>query len=178
MVQTGVYTKTDIKGDGIYLQAKYFDDHGNLKDTVRPDIYIDNRLQKHVLNEGDILFVAKGIKNIATVYNSNIGKAVASSSFFVIKLFPDIKQILLPDFLAWVMNNPEKQKILKAQAKGSALPSITIITIQNFCLFIPPIEKQKTILNIDKLRIKEKQLTSQIQNLKEEFLLKSLIRDL
>lgn len=134
-------------------------------------------MEKHVLNNGDILFAAKGIKNIAVVYNSNIGKAVASSSFFVIKLKSQIKQILLPEFLAWVINHPEKQKILKAGAKGSALPSITIGTIQNLSLFIPDLKKQKIILNINKLLFKEKEIITNIQILKEKLILKRLIKE-
>ena len=40
----------------------------------------------HILRQGDVLFAAKGTKNFAALYESKYHTAVASTSFFVIRV--------------------------------------------------------------------------------------------
>lgn len=175
-IQTGVFAKADRQGDAVYLQVKYFDDFGYLNLRVQPDLFIDKRISKHLLIDGDILFAAKGSKNIAAVYSAEIGPAVASSSFFVIRIDSKSKGLVLPEYLAWLINHPHNQKILKSQAKGSSLPSISIGVIGGLTVGIPEIIKQHAILHIHKLRNKEKELTTVIEGLKDTLLQEKLIR--
>jgi restriction endonuclease S subunit len=163
-LQTGIYTKPDRHGNATYLQVKYFDDKGELIEILRSDIFVEARLSRHLLNDGDVLFAAKGEKNFAAVYKSSFGPCVASSSFFIIRRSQDI----IPEYLAWYINHPQNMKKLKSEAKGSSIPSISIKTIGNLELKIPAKYTQKTILDIDALRIKEKTLLSEIAMLKDQ----------
>ena len=116
-IQTGVFAKTVTKGDIVYLQAKHFDENGNLRTKLTPDIYINDVSKKHLLNPGDVVFTAKGTKNIAAVYESKNQPAVASTSFFTIRISRDWTEKILPEFLAWYPKPPINSKILKRKSK-------------------------------------------------------------
>ena len=81
-IQTGIFGKTESKGDIVYLQAKHFSETGQLHTILHPDLKADNITDKHLLRTGDVLFAAKGTKNFAAVFENHNEPAVASTSFF------------------------------------------------------------------------------------------------
>ncbi|MCF8201486.1 MAG: restriction endonuclease subunit S [Crocinitomicaceae bacterium] len=164
-LQTGLFAKPLAKGEVVYLQSKHFDDQGNLLTTLHPDLLKENISEKHFLRAGDILFAAKGTKNFAAVYEEHNPPAVASTSFFVIRLF-DSK--INPEYLTWFLNNSNTQAILKSQAIGTSIPSISKQVLENFEISIPIIEMQNAILQITKLRNKEKYLKQKIETIREK----------
>ncbi len=167
-IQTGIFAKMVSEGDIVYLQAKHFDENGQLNSTLQPDLLSDDSNKKHLLKHGDILFAAKGTKNFATWFENKNQPAVASTSFFVVRLQNDFKHKILPAFLVWYINHPNSQKILKSKAIGTSIVSISKAVLQDLEIFIPSIQKQETILKITALCIKEKKLIQQIEILKEK----------
>lgn len=163
-IQTGVFAKPIQKGEIVYLQAKHFDENGELAETLYPDLSADNKLNKHLLKKGDILFAAKGTKNFAACYENEEMPAVASTSFFVIKL--NDKNVL-PGYLTWFLNHPNTQTLLKGYARGTSIASISKAVLNELEIPIPSIQKQELILRIFKLRNKERNLKQQIENLRE-----------
>ncbi len=112
-----------------------------------------------MLNAGDVLFAAKGTKNFAAVYEGNNPPAVASTSFFVIRM---TDQNVVPEFLAWFLNHPQTQSQLKGKAKGTAIPSITKSVLANLELVIPALDKQKRIVRLAQLLVQEIDLRERI----------------
>lgn len=163
-IQTGFFAKPIAKGDVVYLQSRHFNENGLLLDALKPDLNAFDIPQNHILQPNDILFAAKGSKNFAAVYEKHNQPAVASSSFFVIRL--NVNGVI-PEFIAWFLNHPQTQTLLKAQARGTAMPSITKNVLGDMEVKVPSIEKQKTILAISELCQKEKQLKQQIEILRE-----------
>jgi hypothetical protein len=131
-IQTGVFAKPINEGEIVYLQAKHFDETGQLISFLHPDLLAENISGKHLLQQGDVLFAAKGTKNFAVWYESlpagHTGKnlpAVASTSFFVIRLKENTIDKVLPEYLAWYINQPVSQKFLKGNAMGTFIVSIS-----------------------------------------------------
>jgi restriction endonuclease S subunit len=174
-VQTGIYAQTISTGSVVYLQAKHFDENGHFYRKVKPDLPLDNQTGKHLLNDGDIIFAAKGSKNFAAQYENKNGPCVASSTFLVIKLNDKFRSIVLSDYLVWFINHQRTQEWLKAKARGSSIPSISKNDLQDLEIIIPSIEKQKTILKIDSLHKKEQSIIKKIQSLKDKYLRYRLI---
>ena len=102
-LQFGLYSKPIENGNAAYLQAKHFDDWGNQTNKIDSFIQINQKSESHLLEEGDILFVGKGMRNFAWTYHKSFGPAMASSIFFVIK--PDRSKVI-PDFLTTLFNLP------------------------------------------------------------------------
>ncbi len=171
-IQTGLFAKPSGMGELVYLQSKHFDEYGQLHAVLNPDLAADGISEKHLLKYGDVLFSAKGTKNFAAVFQNYNEPSVASTSFFVIR--PTNKKIL-SQYLVWFLNNHTTQRLLKGQAIGTSIPSISKQVLENLEITVPNIEIQKAILQITKLRNKEKSLKQKIETLREKQIQQQII---
>lgn len=160
-IQTGLFAKPIAKGDVVYLQSKHFDEHGVLHRALHPDLTFDNITEKHLLKPGDVLFAAKGTKNFAAVFENHNPASVASTSFFVLRLTGNL---VLPEFLAWFLNNANTQEFLKANARGTGIPSIRKSVLEELEIPVPSIEKQRLVVQVAALALKEATLRTDILN--------------
>ncbi len=163
-IQTGLFAKPGKEGEVVYLQSKHFDEDGRLLVTLHPDLPVGDISEKHILRPGDVLFAAKGTKNFAAVYESHNPPAVASTSFFVIRLRD---KTILPAYLAWYLNSNKAQQELKAQAIGTGIPSISKQVLEMLELNVPTLEKQEAVLKISTLFEREKRIRIEIELLRE-----------
>ena len=172
-IQTGLFAKPSGIGELVYLQSKHFDEYGQLHSFLYPELLTDGVSEKHLLKDGDVLFAAKGTKNFATVFENHNEPSVASTSFFVMRT-TDKK--VLPQYLAWFLNNHTTQTLLKGQAIGTSIPSISKHVLENLEITVPNIEIQKAILEITKLRNKEKSLKQKIEVLRDKYLNQQILK--
>ena len=154
-------------GEVAYLNIRNFSEDGILTSNLHPDLHIRDVPEKHLLKAGDVLFASKGTKNFATVYGVRDYHAVASTSFFVIRLTDNR---VLPKYLAWFLNTQSMQTQLKAQATGSSILSIPKHVLENLEMTIPSLERQELVLKITKLHEKEKALKQEIETLREKYI--------
>lgn len=73
-----MYEKTDPDGEIAYLQTKDCTDAVIIKYASR--VLLTAKMQKNLLQEGDILFASKGVNYLSVVFREQ-EKAVASTSF-------------------------------------------------------------------------------------------------
>jgi restriction endonuclease S subunit len=171
-IQTGLFAKPAGIGELVYLQSKHFDEFGQLHSVLHPDLPAEGISEKHLLKNGDVLFAAKGTKNFAAVFENHNEPSVASTSFFVIR--PTDNKVL-PQFLAWFLNNHTTQTLLKGQAIGTSIPSISKQVLENLEIPVPDIKTQRAIVEISKLRNKEKALKQKIETLREKQIQQQII---
>lgn len=173
-VITGIYEKVHPHGDLLYLQGKHFDENGQFRDDVfaNPDLPADDRLKKHLLKDGDILLIAKGESNRACLYLENIGPAVASSTFLVIRLF---EPQLTPEFLQWYLNSHYMKEVFSGLSSGTQIASLSKKSLSETEIPIPPITIQRNIVHMQNLLNKEKSLTLALLGLKEAWYQKLLV---
>lgn len=171
-IQTGLFAKPAGIGELVYLQSKHFDEYGKLHSVLHPDLPSVGISEKHLLKDGDVLFAAKGTKNFAAVFENHNEPSVASTSFLVIR--PADKKVL-PQYLAWVLNSYTTQTLLKGQAIGTSILSISKQVLENLEITVPNIEIQRAILQITKLRNKEKSLKQKIETLREKQIQQQII---
>lgn len=174
-ITTGVYEKGNPTGDTIYLQGKHFDEYGIIRDDVviGPELQADDRLGKHLLKNGDVLLVAKGESNRACLYQQSIGQAVASSTFFVIRL---TSQELLPEFLQWYFNTSYMQDLFSGLSKGTQISSLSKKALAEVKIPVPSLEKQRSTLKIQQLWHTEQTLTKELLSYKDAFYQQLLLR--
>lgn len=172
-IQTGLFAKPQADGDIVYLQPKYFNELGELTTVLMPDLNSTEISEKHLLKPDDILFAAKGSKNFAACFEKHDLPAVASTSFFVIRL---TSQKVLPAYLTWFLNHPNTQLFLKGNAHGTAMVSIPKSVLEDIELSIPSIEMQNRILKIAACRKQELTLKKQMEDLQEKYLQSVLIK--
>lgn len=172
-IRSGVFLKPHAEGEVLYLQAKDFDENGNLLQEVYPGLKWSDVSERHLLKSGDLVFSAKGWKNIASVYDNSRFPAVASTSFLVISLIVDYIQ---PKFLAWWLNSKEVQEFLKGIAKGTSIPSITKAQMEELKIPILPVGVQLGLMRLSELRLKEKMIVAEIERLNDYKLDLSLMK--
>ncbi|MET7255036.1 restriction endonuclease subunit S [Dyadobacter fermentans] len=170
-IQTGILSRPEATGDYAYLQAKHFDENGKLQSVLKPELKGSRALKKHLLDPGNILFAAKGSKNFATCFEEDYPPAVASTSFFVIRLNTDA---VLPKFLTWFLNSRKTQRFLKANATATSIASISKSVLEDLEIPVPTIEEQQLILQITDLQNQQKKLRHQIDMLHEKRIQQSI----
>ncbi len=121
--------------------------------------------ENHYLNEGDVLFCARGVHNYSLVVKKEDIKknTIAVSQFLIIK--PD-STLLLPTYLIWYLSQKEALDYMRSNTLMSTVPLINKKTLEEMMLPLPPLATQKTISDIYELSGKEKELVNKIQNLK------------
>ena len=165
------YRKASINGQAIYLNARLFNRQGHfisIIDQDLRDLRITPRTERYLLEPNDVLFAAKGEKNFATVYDPAIGPAVASATFFVLRLRSEFSSQIDPYYLAWLLNHPSYLRILKSQALGSTPPSISKKTLQQLDVHLPSLPKQQAVLAIDRLQKRRDTILQRIRTLKSQ----------
>ncbi len=172
IIHSGVFAKPISKGEVVYLQAKHFSESGHLQAVLHPDLKADNITDKHLLRSGDVLFATKGSKNFAALFEKHNEPAVASTSFFVIRLH---ERNILPEYLVWFINHPVTQKFLKGKAIGTSIVSISKSVLDELEISIPDLQTQKAVLKITELRNEEKKLNNEIQSLREKQIQQQII---
>ena len=175
---SGIYTQPGISPNVLYLQAVDYSEFGELSPIVKPKLQFNKQIEPHLLREGDVLFAAKGMNNFAVVYYENQGKAVASSSFIVIRLSHERKQIVSPEYLAWFLTNSPEIFNFHKQQLGTTIPSISIKLLKELDVSIPTLEKQNLIVKIQDLRDREVKITSQLNLTKDKYLKKLILNAL
>ncbi len=171
-IQTGVFAKPSGPGEVVYLQVRHFDENGHLIATLHPDLQAEEVAEKHLLQPGDVLFAAKGTKNFAAVYEQHNPPAVASTSFFVIRLFD---RNILPHYLAWFLNSPSAQTFLKGHAIGTSLPSISKTVLEHLEIPVPDKQTQTTVLKIMEMRRRETAMKQQMEALREKLIQQTIL---
>lgn len=118
------------------------------------------------LQATDILFVARGNHNYAVWVNQQADsiklQCVAAPHFYVIRC--NIQEIL-PQYLAWFLNQGQCQQYFEQQTEGSLTKSIRRSVLENTPITLTPLAKQQAIIGLARtLQQKEDILEKLIQN--------------
>lgn len=128
----------------------------------------------HLIQQNDILLIAKGVHNFAAHIDKTVHQTVAAANFLVIR---NNSHEILPAYLAWFVNQEPAQTFLRDRAKGSYIPSISKGALSELSVPVPPLAVQKKIVRTHQLLELEGELISKIQSKRakmiESLLLKS-----
>ena len=173
IIRSGAYIKEAMEGSVFYLQVSDFSREDDAFILSKPILELNSKTVSHLLLDGDIVFAAKGMSNFGVVYKEEMGKAVASSSFLVIRITDC--DLVLPDYLCWILNREDTLAFFKTNAAGSSIPSISKTLIEEYIVEIPPINVQKHIVEVARLQQREQQLYQSIVTLRSKLVQKQLI---
>ena len=167
-VLSGVYEKPDPEGEVACLQTKDCADTVVVKLASR--VGLTPRVQKNLLQLGDVLFAAKGVNYLCVVFREP-DLAVASTSFFVIR---PKSPAVTPEFLCWFLRHPSVMAYFKAHQAGSATPLIHKPAVENLVVPVPPLEQQQRIVELARLSRRARELQLQLIE-KRETLMQQLL---
>lgn len=130
--------------------------------------------KKHLLQQGDILFMGKGANNFAVCYDKKYAPAVAASAFFMIR--PNQK-LVNPKYLCWFINGRRAQAFIESNRAGSYIPNVNKTVLQELEIVVPVMKLQNTIAELSQLTVKERDLLGQIRD-KREQLMNTILNDI
>lgn len=114
------------------------------------------------LQPGDVLFVAKGARHFAALVDDLPENTVCSPHFFLVRLKPEMKKKVLPDFICWQLNQLLAQRYFQATAEGSLYVSIRRQVLENTPIALPPMEKQRQLVAMHRCAVKENKVLQQL----------------
>ncbi|MBX3277909.1 MAG: restriction endonuclease subunit S [Acidobacteria bacterium] len=135
----------------------------------------------HLVQQGDVLFIARGARRQAVALTEYPSAAIATGQFFVLTLRPDSREVVLPEYLAWYINQRTAQRYLDENVTGSNLPMIGKEVLAGLPVPIPSIRTQHRVVEIDRLNRRAQELAEEITRkrrlLAEAWALKAIERD-
>jgi hypothetical protein len=153
-------------GDALAVQMKDVDpDQGvNWSGVTRTSLA--GRKQPDWLKAGDVLFVSKGARFYAVCIDEPPTPAVCSPHFFLLQVRPRLP--LIPDFLAWQINQPPFQRQLQQAAEGSSQLSIRRPVLESLTLCVPSLADQQRIVALANLARQERHILHQLIHNREQ----------
>lgn len=106
---------------------------------------ISDSYRRTILRDGDIMIALRGIIGRAAIVPSQL--AGCNLTRGIARISPN-PSIVCGDFLFHALNGPDFQNLINRQANGSALQEISIATLRNARVVLPPIPEQRRIAEI------------------------------
>ena len=157
----------DPAGNVAFIQIKDFDEQHRL----RPDdiVTIDFRrpIEPFQARSGDVLFLSRGHRLFATPLDDLPEDAIVTGYFFIVRPDPDV---VLPEYLAWSINQPNFQARLTPLVKGSHMPQVARADFEQLDIDVPPVETQHLVMRLNGLWEREQDLVARIQQAREQLL--------
>ena len=160
------------------VQAKDIDESNdhvlNLRSLERIDSPRD--LSSYTIQNGDVLFLARGRRRSATLVEGlpALPPAIALYYFFIVR----IKVAYLhPAFLVWVINEVEAQSYLERVSSSTGMPFVTKQLFGALELEVPSLERQSEIVRLYRLSRRESMLLRSLEE-KRSQLARSVCRRL
>lgn len=119
----------------------------------RPDPYL--------IQAGDVLFLSRGRHLYSVVVPEVEPNTIATGYFFILK--PKAHAVL-PEYLAWSLNQPDFQESLRPFHRGSHIPMVSRTDVENLRIEVPQLDVQRQILTLNELQCREGQLFAAIQS--------------
>ncbi|MHA7586637.1 restriction endonuclease subunit S [Vibrio harveyi] len=159
----------DIPSGGVRaVQAKDISDLGELITDNLIVTDLTGKKRPDWLQQGDVLFSAKGTRQLACYVGSELESTVCSPSLFLLRLRPEHKGAVNTQFLTWQLNQPPAQSYLKRGSEGSLQISIRKPVLASTPIALPNIETQNTIAKLYEASIKENALLHELINNRQQ----------
>ncbi|GAA5187136.1 hypothetical protein GCM10025772_04180 [Ferrimonas gelatinilytica] len=153
-------------GNGYVIQTRDQDSDGQVAWNSLVCTEVSGRKEPDWLRDGNVIFSARGSRNLASVITDIAKPTVCSPHFFVMEVL-DSSQVL-PSFLAWQLNQPKLQKYFHQCAEGSAQVSIRKTELEKAPLTIPPLAQQRMVMELVERALKEKQIHQRLIELRQQ----------
>jgi restriction endonuclease S subunit len=126
------------------------------KDMTRislPDIKRSQLVQK-----GDVLFISRGLRKHAVAITEELNNVITTSQIFILRPC----EMLLPEYLAWYLNQLPAQRYLEEHSSGTNVSLINMEAFGKLPVRTPKLDIQQKIVQIYELSLRERELTELI----------------
>ena len=123
---------------------------------------------RYFVRGGEVVFRSRGEPNAAAAIRDPLPEpAVVIVPLVIVR--PDRARVL-PEYLAWAINQPDAQRRLGAGAQGTSLRMIPMAALEDLEIAVPDLPTQRRIVELDGLARQEGQLLRQLAARREKLL--------
>ena len=166
-IQVGYQAKARIKkraqGTHRLIQSKDFDSFHRLRSENLTVFFPERKPEIYSVRKGDILFQARGMVHFAYCIEDDLKDTLAAGSFYILRTK---NENLLPQYLAWWLNQSKAQAYFQSQARGAGMSFISKSTLSRLQVQIPPLSVQKKVVKIVTLTRHEQFLLGRLSDLR------------
>lgn len=121
---------------------------------------LTGRREPDWLASGDVLFVARGNHYYAAALEAVPDRSVCGPHLYHLRLKRG--SAVLPEFLAWQINQPPIQRLLRQAAEGSNQLSIRRAELEALPISVPSLAVQEQIVRLAQAAARERALLDQL----------------
>ncbi|MBA2621034.1 MAG: restriction endonuclease subunit S [Acidobacteria bacterium] len=119
----------------------------------------DSIKPQYLTQTGDVLFTSRGTNRRAAVVDETATGAIFVSQLYALKTKTDA---VMPEYLAWYLNQKPAQEFFEANASGSYIQNIRHDVLAQLPVILPSVEMQKRIVEIYRLGLREREIAEKI----------------
>ena len=142
------------------LQLRDMGTNGEVPGPTFPRYDLRNLSDRYFVTGGEVVFRSRGEPNAAAAIRDPLPEPVVVIVPLVI-VRPDRHRVL-PEYVAWAINQPDAQRRLGAEAQGTSLRMIPMAVLENLEIAVPDLPTQKRIVELNALARQEGQLLRQL----------------
>jgi hypothetical protein len=157
----------DPEGKVAFIQIKDFDKKHRLRLDDIVTIDFRRPIEPFQARPGDVLFLSRGHRLFATALDDTPEDAIVTGYFFILRPRRDV---VLPEYLAWSINQPDFQARLAPLVKGSHMPQVSRADFEQLEIALPPLETQRRVVRLQALWEHEQDLVARIQQTREQLI--------
>jgi restriction endonuclease S subunit len=169
--------KIEASADGSHylLQAKDADE-GQIVCAADDLIRFHPTLSRsdRCLEDGDLLFMARGVHNFTIRVKDLPGPTLAASCFFMIR--PHRAEVLSA-YLCWYLNqDPVERYLVLHSGRGVHMPVVRRAVLENITVPLPSMDVQAKIADLYALTLKEMDLLRQLSRKRKKWIMAACLR--
>ena len=145
------------RGGLLTIQLGDISSDGSVSPEQLTRVCLDDLPDRYFVRAGDVVFRSRGERNTAFALDDRFREpALAVLPLFVLRPKMDI---VLPEYLAWAMNQPPAQRHFDSFARGTNLRMVPRASLDALDIDVPELETQRKIVAIDALAERERALS-------------------
>jgi len=141
------------------IQIRNVSEFGTLDLSDMAETQLEEVPPRFFLNKGDVLFCARGARNQAAACVVDADRVVVGSQFFILRV---ASQAVLPEYLAWYINQQPAQRYLNERTSGSHVRMILRDDLLDLPVAVPALTVQRQILELHRMQVQEQRLLVQL----------------
>ncbi len=171
-IQTGFTLRkrleTSLSGGVLSLQLRNLGRNGVDSPDCLDRLPLEDIKQRYLVSSGDVLFRSRGERTTACALDERFSEPAVAVSPIVI-LRPDTS-LVLPDYLAWSINQRAAQRHLDDDARGTSMRMVPKSALDSMEIDLPDIETQRRIIALDDLARREHRLSQRLAETRRQLI--------
>lgn len=164
--------KPDKEGNVNVVQLKDINNRGVLNSQELRRTSLDKIDSENFLAVGDVLLKAKTNHPVSAVVKDQLPNTIATAHYFIISVK---KADVLPEYLAWYLNQRPAQIYFDRNAGGTRIQVINKQLLGKLEVVVPDLKAQEKIAKIYELHQQEQDILDAIKEKKHNLILAQLL---